>query len=142
MIEGVALTPLKQITHPKGKILHALKRSSPGFAGFGEAYFSTVLSGEIKGWKRHRRATLNLVVPVGRIRFVIHDDRGESRTQGHFEEVTLGEDCYFRLTVVPGLWVAFKGERDQPSLLLNIIDEEHDPSESDNKELQDFSFNW
>jgi dTDP-4-dehydrorhamnose 3,5-epimerase len=142
LIEGIVVTPLRRVANAKGEVLHALKRSSPGFVGFGEAYFSTVLAGEIKGWKRHRRVTLNLVVPVGRIRFVVHDDRAVSPTRGRFDDVTLGLDNYARMTVSPGLWVAFEGAHADLSLLLNVIDEEHDPAEADNVELGAFEFPW
>jgi dTDP-4-dehydrorhamnose 3,5-epimerase len=136
------LTPLRRIANPKGDVLHVLKYSAPGFAGFGEAYFSTILPGEIKGWKRHRRVTLNLVVPVGSIRFVIHDDRTASPTRGRFGDMTLGPDNYARLTVSPGLWVAFAGRDTRESLLLNISDQEHDPAEAENADLQTFKFSW
>lgn len=39
LIDGVLLTPLKQIAHPKGDVFHAMKCVDPGFEGFGEAYF-------------------------------------------------------------------------------------------------------
>ena len=135
LIDGVIVTPLKRIANPKGDILHALKRSAPGFAGFGEAYFSSVQQGAVKGWKRHRRITLNVVVPVGTIRFVIGD--GE-----RFCEVTLGADQYARLTVRPGLWMAFQGRGPGTSLLLNVIDEEHDAAEAEDAELRAFPFEW
>lgn len=38
-IEGVIVTPLKQIYNPRGDVWHAMKCSDPGFDGFGEAYF-------------------------------------------------------------------------------------------------------
>lgn len=142
MIEGVLITPLRQIAHPKGDILHALKRSSPGFKGFAEAYFSTVHEGVRKGWKRHRRVTLNIVVPVGRIRFVIHDDRVGSPTQGRYEDVILSPEHYGRLTVAPGLWTAFEGLAPGTNLLLNIIDEEHDPSEAEDVDLATHPYAW
>ena len=63
-MDGVILTPLKQIYNSKGDIFHAMKKSDKGFNGFGEAYFSTILKGEIKGWKKHTRMTLNIIVPV------------------------------------------------------------------------------
>ena len=47
-IDGVLLTPLKQITHPKGDVFHAMKCVDPGFEGFGEVYFSSVLQGLVK----------------------------------------------------------------------------------------------
>jgi dTDP-4-dehydrorhamnose 3,5-epimerase len=142
VIDGVMVVPLRRIVHPRGDILHVLKRSAPGFVGFGEAYFSQILPGEIKGWKRHRRVTLNLVVPVGEVRFVIHDDRAASRTRGRFDDVILGESNYARLCVVPGLWMAFSGIDGGTSLILDITDEEHDPQEADSAELASFDFNW
>jgi dTDP-4-dehydrorhamnose 3,5-epimerase len=141
-MQGVLLTPLRRITHPKGDVLHAVKRSAPGYVGFGEAYFSIVLPGEVKGWKRHRRVTLNLVVPVGCIRFVLHDDRAASPSHGAFEELRLGTEQYARLTVPPGLWLAFGGLHPGMSLLLNVADEEHDPAEADNLELDAFPYRW
>ena len=111
MMEGVAVHPLKHIVVPKGDIYHALKSTDEGYAGFGEAYFSQIEQGAAKGWKRHNRMTLNLVVPVGAVKFVIYDDREGSPTRGQFEEITLSpESCYQRLTVAPGLWMAFYGE--------------------------------
>ncbi|MCW2905205.1 MAG: hypothetical protein JWO67_7470 [Streptosporangiaceae bacterium] len=140
LIAGVLVTPQKRILHPNGDILHALKASGPGYAGFGEAYFSTVHPGAIKGWKRHRRVTLNLVVPIGEIRFVIHDDRPGSPTRGWFTDLALGGDNHARLTVPSGVWMAFQGQGKSLNLLLNIIDEEHDPAEADNVALEFFEY--
>lgn len=140
MIEGLLLTPLQVVSNPKGDIYHAMKASAPGYHGFGEAYFSTVARGLTKGWKRHNRFTLNLVVPVGEIRFIVYDDRPESATCSQFADVCLGLSCnYARLTVPPGLWMAFQGVGDF-NLLLNIIDCEHDPAEADNKDLSEIAF--
>ena len=50
IVEGVLLTPLKQIYHPKGNVFHGMKKSDPGFSGFGEAYFSTINFGDTKIW--------------------------------------------------------------------------------------------
>jgi dTDP-4-dehydrorhamnose 3,5-epimerase len=142
MIEGVLQTPLRRIEHPKGAVLHALKRSAPGYVGFGEAYFSNVLAGEVKGWKRHRRVTLNFVVPIGQIRFTLHDRRPGSATEVNCDALTLGSDHYARLTIPPGIWVAFGGLHPGSSLLLNIADEEHDPQEAENADLGAFEFRW
>lgn len=142
VINGVLVSTLKIVSHPQGDILHAMKSSSPGFTGFGEAYFSTIYKGEVKGWKKHRKMTLNLVVPVGEIHFVIYDDREMSVTKGKYFEVILSSNNYKRLTVPPGLWLAFKGKSDDLNLLLNIADIEHDPSEATNTALGDIYFDW
>ena len=139
MIEGVLLTPLKIIGNKKGDIYHALKASSPGYEGFGEAYFSTVEKGAIKGWKRHNRMTLNLVVPVGEIQFILYDDRINNKTSSRFYDASIGIDGrYQRLTIPPRVWVAFRGVSDF-NVLLNIIAEEHDVSEVDSLDLNAIS---
>lgn len=140
MIEGLLVTPLQVVSNPKGDICHALKASAPGYQGFGEAYFSTVVRGLTKGWKRHNRNTLNLVVPVGAIRFIVYDDRPGSFTYGKFADVCLSlSSNYARLTVPPSLWMAFQGIGEF-NLLLNIIDNEHDPAEADIKDLSEIAF--
>ena len=69
LMEGVTLTPLRQIHHSKGDVFHALKNTESSFSEFGEAYFTTVHAGETKGWKKHTRMRMNLIVPVGSVRF-------------------------------------------------------------------------
>lgn len=141
-IEGIVLTPLKSMYQPKGDVFHAMKKSDPGFNGFGEAYFSTVNCGDVKGWKKHLRMTMNLVVPVGEIRFVIYDDRNESPTKGSFFDVCLSKQNYQRLTVPPGVWVGFKGLGNELNLLLNIANMVHDPDESENITLDSIQYEW
>ncbi len=130
-IEGCLLIPLLIIPGGKGDIMHALRSTDDGFAAFGEAYFSTVKHGEVKGWRRHLQMTLNLVVPVGCIRFRLYDERPDSPTCGHSDEVVLSPENYQRLTVPPGVWLAFEGLSDGLNLLLNIADIPHDPSEEE-----------
>ncbi|WP_113923009.1 dTDP-4-dehydrorhamnose 3,5-epimerase [Cognataquiflexum aquatile] len=142
-VEGVFLTPLKKIQNPKGDVFHAMKKSDVGFCGFGEAYFSTINFEDTKPWKRHLKMTLNLVVPIGLIRFVIFDDRKGSLTQNNFFDITLGENNYQRITIPPGVWVAFRGIGSKYNLLLNLADLEHDPAEVERKEeLADITYQW
>jgi dTDP-4-dehydrorhamnose 3,5-epimerase len=140
IIDGLLITPLNRVLNPKGDIYHAIKASSPGYQGFGEAYFSSIIKGYTKGWKRHNLLALNIVVPLGEIRFVIYDDRPNSPSTGNFADITLGHSVnYSRLTIPKGLWVAFQGVGDF-NLLMNIISMEHDPSESDNIDLLEIDY--
>ena len=141
-IEGVFLTPLKKIRHPKGDIFHGMKKSDEGFTGFGEVYFSMVKQGEIKGWNRHKIMVLNLVVPMGEVTFVIYDDREDSSSKDRFFKVDLSPSNYKRLTVLPGLWVAFKGNGLNTNLILNIASMEHDSNEIDRLDLVQINYNW
>jgi len=141
-IAGVVLTQLKTIFHPKGNVFHAMKKSDAGFNGFGEAYFSTANCGDVKGWKKHIRMTMNLVVPVGEIRFVIYDDRNESSTKGSFFDVCLSQQNYQRLTVPPGVWMGFKGIGNGLNLVLNLADMVHDQEECENITLESIPYEW
>lgn len=133
LIKGVSLTPLKIIRVEEGDVMHALKSTDDSFAGFGEAYFSTIKKGSVKGWKFHTRMTLSVVVPVGGIRFVIYDDKTNSETYDVFNEFFLGPNFeYVRLTVPPNLWTAFQGVEDTLNVLLNLANIPHDPTEAKN----------
>ena len=135
-VNQILITPLKRIQVAGGDVLHCMKCSDPGYVDFGEAYFSIVEAGAIKAWKRHLRMTLNLVVPVGIVRFVFVDETGGIR------EESLGVDRYARLTVPSGIWFGFMGLSEPHSLLLNIADIPHDPDEIERKEIEEVNFNW
>lgn len=132
-IPPVILTPLRRIEHPKGDVYHAVKASDDGFAGFGEAYFTSIIRGETKGWKQHTAMQINLVVPVGEVVFYVRaGDDGETQC------VVLGESNYARLTVPPGHWVAFSGQSAGLNLVLNVASLPHDPAEVLNLPLETF----
>jgi dTDP-4-dehydrorhamnose 3,5-epimerase len=142
MIDGVLLTNLKVIDVTGGDVLHAMKTSDKGYEGFGEAYFSLIEKGIIKCWKLHKVMTLNLVVPVGIVRFVIFDDRKDSPTYGGIQEVILSRENYRRLSVPPMLWLGFQGLGEQDSLLLNIANIPHNPNEMIYKKIKEINFDW
>lgn len=142
LVTGVVVTPLKKFDVPAGDVFHGIKRSSPEFVDFGEAYFSTINHNHVKGWRKHTQMTMNVIVPVGRVKFVIFDDRSDSPTKGQFMSETLSLINYNRLTIPPGLWVAFRGEAPGMNLILNIASIEHDPAEAINCDLNDISYHW
>lgn len=134
---GVNLHLLNKIANPKGDVYHGIKSSSNGFESFGEAYFSTIKLDTIKGWKKHQRMILNLIVPVGSIKIVLFDER-----RNEFFDVTLGPNNYQRLTVKAGVWMAFRGEAKGLNLMLNVANIEHDPDEAENCDLEKIPYNW
>ena len=144
-IDGVMITELRQIGDERGAVLHMLRCDAPEFTRFGECYFSEVLPGAIKAWKRHRAQTQNLAVPVGRIQLVIYDDRETSTTSGHVQVLELGRpDAYFRLRIPPRLWYGFSCISATPALLANCPDLSHDPADSEVRTLNDpaIPYDW
>lgn len=143
----IRLHPQRVIPTEGGAVLHGLKVGEPGYQGFGEAYFSEIMGGEVRCWKRHREMTLNLLVPVGAVRLVLFNDPGSNRdgNQGGRPvlDVVLSRDAnYQRLTVPPGLWTGFMGMGDGLNLLANIASQAHRADEQDRENADFFEFDW
>ena len=134
---GISEHKLAILNNVNGSVMHALKKSDSGFRNFGEIYFSNIKYRNIKAWKRHTKMTMNLVVPVGRVKFVFY-----SEEKNIFEEYILGEDNYNRLTVNPLLWFGFQGMDEGKNLVMNIANIEHDPDEVERKNLMDLKYLW
>ena len=136
-LDDIIITPLARIATAGGDVLHALKQSDAGYAGFGEAYFSWVDAGSVKAWKRHTRMTMNVVVPVGQVRFVFRLDGTDD-----FRMEEIGVDRYARITVPPGIWFGFKGLSAPQSLVLNLANIPHDPDEVERLALSEIKYDW
>jgi dTDP-4-dehydrorhamnose 3,5-epimerase len=144
MIEGVRITPLKQILDERGKIMHMLRNDAEGFAGFGEIYFSCVHPGAIKGWHIHKEMELNYAVPHGNIKFVLYDDRTDSPSRGELQEIFMGPDNYCLVTVPPMVWNGFKGIGSEMAIVANCTTITHRADEIDRLDPFDPSipYNW
>jgi len=142
MIDGVIVTPQRIIDVPGGDVLHIVKAGDEGFVGFGEAYFSTIEYGVVKAWKKHNKMALNLVVPIGEVRFVLFDDRDHSSSKDTFFEISLSNSNYCRLTVPAGIWFGFQGMSEDKSMLINIASIPHDPDEVDRKAVNKIEYKW
>lgn len=140
MMGEVLFTPLRRIPTAGGDVFHGMKSSDAGFHGFGEAYFSAVNAGFVKGWKRHTRMTLNFVVPVGCVQVSVVDEL--SLRQQIFFLGPEKAETYARLTIPPGYWVAFGGAAPNASLLLNLASIPHDPTESQTRAIDAFAWTW
>jgi dTDP-4-dehydrorhamnose 3,5-epimerase len=136
----ILLTPLRRIETTGGDVLHAMKQSDASYAGFGEAYFSWVSGGVVKAWKRHTQMTMNMVVPVGQVRFVFRCVNADGAEEFRVEEV--GVDRYTRITVPPGIWFGFQGLYTPQSLVLNIANIPHDQNEVEQLALTDINYDW
>ena len=136
-LDDIIVTPLARIATAGGDVLHALKQSDAGYVGFGEAYFSWVGADTVKAWKRHTRMTMNVVVPVGQVRFVFRLDGTDK-----FRIEEIGVDRYVRITVPPGIWFGFQGLAAPQSLVLNLANIPHDPNEIERLALSDIKYDW
>ena len=128
---------LKKIKVESGDVLKILDKKSLGFTKFGEAYFSLIDFKKIKGWKKHTKMKMNLIVPIGNVEFVFFDQK-----KNFFKKYKIGEDNYKRIMVEPGIWFAFRGLSKKTNLVLNISNIIHDPKESKNIDLTSIKYSW
>jgi dTDP-4-dehydrorhamnose 3,5-epimerase len=138
-IPGLTITPLRRIHHELGDILHIMRTSTNESLDIKEIYASSVSRFKRKGWKRHLRLTLNLVVIEGAINFSFVDDR---ENNGKIVALSYHVDPlhnHSQITVPPLVWVAFEGLK-ASNILVNCIAELHDPLEQQNIPLDSFPF--
>ena len=136
-LKEILISPLQRIYSPGGDVLHGMKSEDVGFSGFGEAYFSLVANGKVKGWKRHNKMNMNLVVPVGEVRFVFYYETNET-----FQVVDIGEKNYQRITVPAGIWFGFQGRVYGESVVLNLADINHSSEEVESKAIGELKYSW
>ena len=137
-LENIEIIQLSTFEVNGGAVLHAIKKDDIGYIGFGEVYFSYINPKAIKAWKLHKRMTLNIVVPLGKVRFVFCDP--QNRNNYRVEDI--GEDNYVRLTVPPNIWFGFQGIAKYPSLITNIANLKHEENEVIRKEIVSFCYTW
>lgn len=135
--ETVIAGSLNVVKHPKGDILKFVAEADDHYAGFGEAYFSKIHFGEIKGWKRHSDMTLNLTVPKGVVKFVFFDE-----AVGEYSSYILSDENLIRLTVKPAVWFAFQGVGEGFNTVVNVASISHTPSEVAQKPLHLINYAW
>ena len=140
MIEGLILSKLATFSSKEGAVYHCLRSSDPGYIGFGESYFSFIENNAVKAWKLHQKMTLNLVVPVGMVRFNFIDLREQSDTYKLRFEVTLSFENYQRITVPPKILFGFKGLEEGINMISNITDMVHIDEECINIDRNKYEF--
>lgn len=143
-IAGALFQPLEVIPTAGGPVLRMLRSDSPllpDFSrGFGEIYFSEVLPGAVKAWKRHSRQTQHFAVPVGLLKIVLYDSRPDSPSRDALCQLLLGRPQHYGLLRIPvGVWYGFTTLGSGPALICNCADIAHDPAEAERLPLEDSS---
>ena len=88
--------------------------------------------------------TLNYAAIHGEIKFVLYDDRPNSKTKGCIDEYFLSPENYCLITVPPMVWNGFKGIGTKDSIVANCATIPHDPLEIERKSAFDTSipYDW
>jgi dTDP-4-dehydrorhamnose 3,5-epimerase len=122
-LDGVLVVSLKVIPDDRGQVMHVMRADAPHFKQFGETYVSCIYPNVVKAWKLHSKMWNNISVPVGRVKFVLHDLREGSPTNGQTQEVFLGDSSYQLLTIPPGIAYGWKNLLPSAAYLVNCASE-------------------
>lgn len=133
MQSSYLIKDLTIIPNVKGDIYKALSCDDLTFNGIEEAYFTCIKYKETKGWKKHLKMQLNLIVVSGVVEFHIKDDSKEL-----VKNIEMSANKLARLTIFPGVWVSFTGSSNEKNMILNLANLKHDPLEVSNKPLDFF----
>ena len=131
-IEKIKFFKKKIINHPKGNIMHYIKKDDKNYVKFGEVYFTWIKKNTLKGWKLHKKMHMNLTVPVGKIRCFFYDKNTNKKIVFNLSEKKSGS-----LYVPPKIWFAFQNiDKKKDSLLINFSNIIHDKKEVINKDYE------
>jgi dTDP-4-dehydrorhamnose 3,5-epimerase len=133
-LNKIKLFKLKKINIKNGKVLRVLRKTDKKFYKFSECYFSFVSYKKIKAWKKHKKMKMNLIVPVGKVKFIFYCEKIKK-----FKKIIIGENNYQRLFVPGGLWFGFQG-LSKVNLILNISNIIHNEKEVLRKEKSFLKF--
>ena len=111
-LKKIKVFELKKFKNTKGNVLRGFRKTDkyPGISA--EIYFSWINKKAIKGWKLHKKMTMNLIVPVGTIKFVFYED-------SKFKEIIIGDKNYSRIYVPNNIFFAFQNLSTKKSLVVN-----------------------
>lgn len=140
MLNEIIVTPLLEVPVAGGNVLPAMKATDIGYEKFGEAYFSWINYDSIKAWKMHTKMIMNLIVPIGQVKFVFFVENGKA--ERNFRTIEIGQYNYQRLTVPAGVWFGFKGLGNTNSLVCNISNILHSDGEVIRKRVDAIDFDW
>ena len=133
----IILQKLKIISTIGGNVMHGIKSSDKNYIKFGELYFSWIEKDFVKAWKLHKKMTMNLIVPYGMVKFVFVDNENSS-----YIEKIIGEENYYKITVLPNTWFGFQGVGKEFNLIANLSNIKHDDNEVLRENKETFNYKW
>jgi len=135
LIHGASITPLRVMPDERGRLMEILRKDSPLFQKFGQAYLTTAYPGVVKAWHYHKKQTDHFCVVRGMAKVVLYDGRKDSPTYRMVNEFFIGElnPC---LVVIPNLVMhGYKNIGTEEVYLLNMPTEVYNYQEPDELRL-------
>lgn len=111
-IKKIKIFKLKKFKNVKGNVLRGFRKTDKFPGKSAEIYFSWLNKSAIKGWKLHKKMSMNLLVPLGKVRFVFFDG-------AKFKKIIIGEKNYCRIYVPNNIFFSFQNLSNDKSLIVN-----------------------
>ena len=134
-LDKIRIKKYNIVKNKNGIILKILNNKQSNLKFYKDAYFSFVKYNKIKGWKKHKRMTMTLVVPVGKVKFVFYDD-------DKFKSIIIGDNRFYKIIVPPNIWFAFKGISKDKNVVFNLANVKHNDKEVVRKRNNEIKYNW
>jgi len=135
-LKNIKTFKLKKFKNPKGNILRGFRKDDKFPGTSAEIYFSWINKKKIKGWKLHKKMSMNLVVPVGKVKFVFYNGN-------KFKALIIGENNYKRIFVPSNVYFAFQNLSKKKSLIVNNASIIHqNRNETLVKSLNKINYSW
>ena len=111
-LKKIKVFKLQKFKNSKGNVLRGFRKNDKFLKNSAEIYFSWINKNAIKGWKLHKKMTMNLVVPIGKVKFVFYNGK-------NFKTIIVGERNYNRIFVPNNIFFAFQNLYKEKSLIVN-----------------------
>lgn len=111
-LKKIKVFKLQKFKNPKGNVLRGFRKNDKFLKNSAEIYFSWINKNAIKGWKLHKKMTMNLIVPIGKVKFVFYNGK-------NFKSIIIGEKNYNRIFVPNNIFFAFQNLYKEKSLVVN-----------------------
>jgi len=120
MIKGLKKTKLRSLKNDSNFLRDGIKDYELKGKKFGELYTSTISYKEIRAWKLQKKLTIDLLVPIGKVKVCLYDGRLKNNKLGKKHKIILSQNPYFRLQIPPGVWYGFCGLSQNINLIIAI----------------------
>ncbi len=109
------INKLQKFNDERGFVLQGMKYQDRESFGIREVYFSSVNYGFYKGWKKHQKMVLNLIVIEGKVLFYLANNEFTE-----FKEIIICKNDLQRITIMPNQWLSFTSLVKPSSTIMNI----------------------
>lgn len=139
MIHDVELEELQINADERGYLTEVWRSDWEFYAGEDEpamSYVSETYPGVVRAWHRHNEGQIDhFVVPRGKVKVGIYDDREGSPTQGELDTFVVGEGNMNAIRIPGDCWHGFKAVGDERALLLNFPTTLYDYEDPDEERI-------